>query len=358
MVKKWVSWWARLVPHFKVEETSSGGGVTSLALTGTCRVSVYCFFWHTTWSPCSTCAPVELTLGAVDLEEMNKLGMKAFCILMLVFILGVHHRGWVLSTLLNPDLFFFIMPAGCTTGNATWRRRWSIFFMSCEEGPEAYSTHRSRKDQTYQRNGVSFALASDFLYFFLCLSKIRMTHNSLLLPRVIYISDNSSVQLLSCVWLFMKPWITARQAFLLPIPGICSNSCPSSRWCHPTISSSVVPFSSCPQSFPASGSFQMSQFFTSDAKVLEFQLQHQSFQWNPGLISFSIDWLALLDVQGTLKNLLQHRSSKASILRRSAFLIVQLSHLYMPTGKIIALTRWTFVGKVMSHFLICCLGWS
>ena len=64
-----------------------------------------------------------------------------------------------------------------------------------------------------------------------------------------------------------------------PTPGACSNSCPLSRWCHPTISSSVVRFSSCLQSFPASGSFLMSQFFTSGGKVLEFQLQHQSFQW-------------------------------------------------------------------------------
>ena len=67
-----------------------------------------------------------------------------------------------------------------------------------------------------------------------------------------------------------------------------------------------------------------------------------------GLISFRIDWLDLLAVQETLKNLLQHHSSKASILRRSAFLIVQLSHPYMTTGKTIALTRWTIVGKVMS----------
>ena len=227
---------------------------------------------------------------------MDKLGMKAFWILMLVFILGIHQCGWVSSTLLNPDLFFFITPAGCTTGNAAWRRRWSVFFMSCEEGLEAYSTHRPRKDQTYQRNGVSFALASDFLYFFLCLSKIRMTHNSLLLPRVIYISDNSSVQLLGCVWLFMTSWITACQAFLLPVPGICSNSCPSSQWYHPTISSSVVPFSSCPHSFPASGSFQMRQFFTSDgqsigvsaaASILPVNIQ----DWFPSVLT---GWISLM----------------------------------------------------------------
>ena len=77
-----------------------------------------------------------------------------------------------------------------------------------------------------------------------------------------------------------------------------------------------------------------------------------------GLIFFRMNWLDFLAVQGTLKNLLQHHSSKASILQHSAFFIVQLSYPYTTTGKTIALTRWTFVGKVMSLFLICCLGWS
>ena len=77
-----------------------------------------------------------------------------------------------------------------------------------------------------------------------------------------------------------------------------------------------------------------------------------------GLISFRMDWLDLLAVQGTLKRILQHHSSKTSIRRSSAFFIVQLSHPYMTTGKTMALTRRTFVGKVMSLFLICCLGWS
>ena len=78
-----------------------------------------------------------------------------------------------------------------------------------------------------------------------------------------------------------------------------------------------------------------------------------------GLISFRIDWLDLLAVQGTLKSLLQHHGSKASILQLSVFFIVQLSHLYMTTGKTIALTRWTFVSKVNCLcFVICCLGWS
>ena len=84
---------------------------------------------------------------------------------------------------------------------------------------------------------------------------------------------------------------------------------------------------------------------------MEFQLWHQSFKERPRWISFQMDWLDLLAVQGTLKSLLQHHSSKASILQHSAFFTVQLSHPYMTTGKIIALTKWTFVGKVMSLLL-------
>ena len=93
------------------------------------------------------------------------------------------------------------------------------------------------------------------------------------------------------------------------------------------------------------------------AKVLEFQLQHQSFQCTFRTITFRMDWLDPLAVQGT-KTLLQHHSSKPSILWLSAFFTVQLSYPYMSTGKTIALTRWTFVGKVMSLLFICCLGWS
>ena len=83
-------------------------------------------------------------------------------------------------------------------------------------------------------------------------------------------------------------------------------------------------------------------------KYWSFSFSISPFNEHPGLISFRMDWLDLLAVQGTLKSLLQHHSSKASILRHSAFFIVQLSHPYMTTGKIIALTRWTFVDKVMS----------
>ena len=94
------------------------------------------------------------------------------------------------------------------------------------------------------------------------------------------------------------------------------------------------------------------------AKVLEFQLQHQSFREYSGLISFRIDWFDLLAIQGTLKSLLQHRSSKASILQCSAFCMVQLLHPYMTTGKATVLTRRTFVRKDCLCFLICCLGLS
>ena len=90
----------------------------------------------------------------------------------------------------------------------------------------------------------------------------------------------------------------------------------------------------------------MSQFFASAGQVLEVQLRYSNEY--SGLISFRMDWLDLLASQRTLKNLLQHHSSKASILWCSAFFIVQLSHPYMTTGKTIVLTRWTFVGKVMS----------
>ena len=131
-----------------------------------------------------------------------------------------------------------------------------------------------------------------------------------------------------------------------PSPGACSNSCPLSRWCHATISSSVVPFSSCLQSFPASGSFSMSQLFA--LKYWSFRFSISPSNEYSGLISFRIDLFDFLAVQGTLKSLLQHHSLKTSILWHSAFFMVQLSHPYMTTGKTIALTRWTFASKVMS----------
>ena len=126
-------------------------------------------------------------------------------------------------------------------------------------------------------------------------------------------------------------------------PGVYSNSCPSSWWCHPAISSSVIPFSSCPHPSQHQSLFQWPKYWSFSFSIIPSK-EHS------GLI-FRMDWLDLLAVQGTLKNLLQHHSSKASILWHSAFFIVQLSHPYMTTGKTIALTRWTFVGKVMPLLL-------
>ena len=133
-----------------------------------------------------------------------------------------------------------------------------------------------------------------------------------------------------------------------PTPRDYSNSSPLSRLYHPTISSSVIPFSSRLQSFPALGSFQMSQFFTlggqsigvsASASVLPMNIQ----DW------FPLAWTSWTPCRprGTLKSFLQHHSSKASVLLCSAFFTVWLSRPYMTTGKIKALTKWTFVGKVM-----------
>ena len=132
-----------------------------------------------------------------------------------------------------------------------------------------------------------------------------------------------------------------------PTPRVNPNPCPLSWWCHPTISSSVIPFS-LPQSFPASGSFQMSQLFTSGGQSIGVSATASVLPMNTQVWSFRMDWLDLLAVQGTLKSLLQHHSSKPSILWCSVFFIVQLSHPYMAIGKTIALTRRTFVDKVMS----------
>ena len=140
-------------------------------------------------------------------------------------------------------------------------------------------------------------------------------------------------------------------------PGVCSNSCSLSQWCHPTISFSVTPFSSCPQSIPASGSSPMSQLFAScgqsigasaSASVLPVNIQ--------GWFPLGLSGLISLQAKGLLR-VLQH-NLKVLILQSSAFFTIQLSPPYMTTGKTIALTRWTFVGKVMALLLICYLDWS
>ena len=128
-----------------------------------------------------------------------------------------------------------------------------------------------------------------------------------------------------------------------PTPRVPPNPCPLSRWCHPTVSSSVVPSPPALNLSQHQGLFKWVSFSHQVAKVF----RSFSFSISPSnehleLISFRMDWLDLLAVQGALKSLLQHHSSKAPILWRSAFFIVQLSHPYMTTGKTIALTRWTF----------------
>ena len=160
----------------------------------------------------------------------------------------------------------------------------------------------------------------------------------------------SSVQLLSHVQLFVTPWTAVCQASLS-----ITNS-----WSLLKLMSieSVMPSEHlilcCPLLLPPS-IFPSLRVFSSESVLHIRWPKYWSFSFSispsneySGLISFRIDWFDLLTVQGTLKNLLQHCSSKASILWHSALFIVQLSHLYMTTGKTIALTRWTFVGKVMS----------
>ena len=135
---------------------------------------------------------------------------------------------------------------------------------------------------------------------------------SLSLSRII-----SSVHSLSLVWLFAIQWTAACQASCpSPTPRIYPNSCPLRQWCHPTISSSVIPFSSCLQSFPASGSFPMSQLLASGGQSIgvsaSISLNISFSNEHSGLISFRMGWVDLLAVQGTLKSLLQHHSSKAA----------------------------------------------
>ena len=130
-----------------------------------------------------------------------------------------------------------------------------------------------------------------------------------------------------------------------PTAGVYPNPCPLSRWCHPTISSSVIPFSFL-QSFPASGSFQNeSALCIRWPNCWNYSFNISPSNEHPGLISFRMDWSDLLAVRGNLKSLLQRHSSKASILWHSAFFIVQLLHPYMTTGKTIALTRQILLAK-------------
>ena len=137
-----------------------------------------------------------------------------------------------------------------------------------------------------------------------------------------------------------------RPPYPSPTPGVYPDSCPWSQWYHPTISSSVIPFSSHLQFFPATGSFQMSQLFASGGQSIGVSASASGLPMNIQ------DWFPvgfnLHTVLETLNSLIGHHSSKASILRHSAFFRVQLSHPYMTTGKTISFTRLTFVDKVTS----------
>ena len=136
----------------------------------------------------------------------------------------------------------------------------------------------------------------------------------------------------------------ARHPCPSPTTGVCSNSYHLSQWCHATISSSVVPFFSCLQSFPGSWSFQTSQLFWWP-RCWTFSFSISPSNEYSGLISFRMDWFDLLAAQRTLKRLFLNRSSKASILQGSAFFTVQLLYPHMTTGKTTALTKRTFGAK-------------
>ena len=156
------------------------------------------------------------------------------------------------------------------------------------------------------------------------------------------------VVLFSHIQLFVIPWTIAHQA---PLSFSISWSLLKLMSIESVMSSHHLilccPFSSCPQSFPASGSFPMSQLFRWP-KYWNFSFSIIPSSEYSGLISFRIDWFVLLAVKGTFYSLLQNHNSKPSILWRSTFFTVQLSHQYKTTGKTMALTIWTFVGKVIS----------
>ena len=159
----------------------------------------------------------------------------------------------------------------------------------------------------------------------------------------------SSVQSLGRVRLFVTQWTKhARLPCPSPTLGVYSNWCPLSWWCHLTISSSVTPISFLPSIFSSISLSSELALRIRWPKYWSFSFNISPSNGHSGLISFRMDRLDLLALQGTLKSLLQHHSPKASILQHSTFFIVQLSHPYMSTGKTIALTKWTFVGKEMT----------
>ena len=198
-----------------------------------------------------------------------------------------------------------------------------------------------------QHHSLKASILQHSAFFMVELSHLHMTTGIKIAKRSIQFS---SVQSLSHVRLFATPWTTAHQAFL-SITN--SQSLPKLMSIKSVIPSNHLIL--CHLLFLLPSIFPSIRIFSNESALRMRWPKYWSFSFSiipskehQALISFRMDWLDLLVVQGTLKSLLQHHSSKASILQRSAFFIVQLSHPYITTGKTIALTRWAFVGKVMS----------
>ena len=190
-------------------------------------------------------------------------------------------------------------------------------------------------------------------YYTLCIFTNPYAIISLPILLVLFIS----VQLLSHVWLFTTPWTTARQTSLSFTISWSLLKLMSTASMMP--SNHHQPLLLLPSTFPNTRVFSNeSALCIKWPKYWSFTFSNSPSNAYSGLISLRTDWLDLLKVQGTLKSLLQHHNWKASILQCSAFFMVQFSHPYMTTGKIIALTIWTFVHKVMCLSLIYCLGLS
>ena len=202
--------------------------------------------------------------------------------------------------------------------------------------------------ETNWKHAVIFEVATKY-----CISDCFVDYEGYFISLMGFLPTVSSVQfshLVVSYSLWPHESQHARPPCPSPTPGVYSNSCPLSRWCHPAIFFLCPPLLLLPPIPPS-----IRVFFNKSTLCMRWP-KHWSFSFSispsnehPGLISFRMDWLDLLAVQGTLKSLLQHHSSKASTFRHSAFFTVQLSHPYMTTGKTIALNRRIFVGKVMSQ---------
>ena len=235
------------------------------------------------------------------------------------------------------------------------KKAWNWVICRDLGGPRVWHTKPSRKPH-FKRAGWG----ADVTLIITKQLKITVVHNDVNVAHATELFSiaaaplpffSRSVQSLSRIQCFATPWSAARQASLSFPNSQSLLKFMSIKLAMPANhSSSVVLFLSCLQSFPASGSFfKESALYIRWPKYWSFSFSSSLSNEHPGLISLKIDWLDLLAVQGTLKSLLQHPSSKASILQHSAFFTVQLSHPYMTTGKTIALIRRTFV-SIVSDF--------